>query len=1356
MLKLERSGRMKMFGFIFSTKNLIIGLAVLTACTWCPDAAYAAPEVSATKDDSLIIDDDADGRADPGDTLQYTITIRNTGDQPGTDVQFDDTIDENTQVVPGTIRVTPIAIDDAYTAVGNTQLVVDQTNGLLANDVDPDDPILPRNDMLTVVSADTTGIQGEVVLNSDGSFTYTPPAGAKNIIDTFAYLVQDPDGLLSNEVGWVSVTVNNDLVWYVANDAGDGGDGRSISPFNSLAAAEAASGENEYIFIYEGDGDTTNQDRGITLKNGQILIGQGVDLVVDEIVAVEATAPAHITHTAGDAVTLANGNVIRGIMVDSPDGASISGTGISGLTVETVDLAGNGIRIQDTVGAATFQFSDLTVTEGTGPIDLENNPDATFNFTNLNVSTSSSTGFLINNSGTVSVAGMSQINATGGAAVDMTDTALSMVFEHLTSINSPNTGISLTNVSGAFTVTGTTTIANPTGIGIDIFDGNAAITMAEVIITDSGDIGILLVNNQGDIIFNSGSVTGSAGAGLSLSDNTGLIDLTGVIFADNGGGIQINGNSGNITIDGGAITNAATGIDIINAGGTITFFNADISGISGTVFSISGGAPIIVFNGNITNSVGGLVEIDSLAAGGSVTFQNGTVSATGGLGVNISNSQGNVTFNSNLILGTSDNRLTGNALTISNNTGIYTFSDLSVFTSGGVGLFANGGEVAVGTGVIDTINALGVDVSNTILSGRFDTVDVTNNNGGGVRLVNNTGGNTEFNSLTATTTNGAGLEATNAGAVQINSGSLASSNGAAIDVDDTRIEMTLTSLSSSDSSSQGIDLTNLHDGSTFDVSGPTTITNAGSEGIRIDGLDTGADVDLDFGDVDIQNRNEIGILVRDADGAVDYGDVLIPNPKGAGGYGIRVEESSAAVVFARAEIYNPVSTVSQMESVGIPSNEGNGDGIFLKNNSGSFTLNGGIIQNAGGDGIDIRNSQNITLKGVTIDNPGNDGIQAINMIGNNTFSGGTIIKFVNQGDANGITVIGTIDDAMSLTVSSSRFSNEGLDGGNAGISVEARVNYEATLEVDDVGGNSGDSIFENISGSAVVTAAIGNDNSTMTTRIRDSIFRNARGALGNNGIDIGSSGNAMAGFLVENNTLSNLVEGSTFGGTVSFGSTSSKPMTGKIRNNDLDDTNGSAFGAIIDGFNNSFVDVTLGNNTADDVGRFGLRVRLDDTASGIVRARNNNFGTVSPVGNDSGTRDGIEIRSRDDSGYYGDYFVILQNNQVIINGSIGKAADIDAEDNAAIYLAVTDGNVFRNDGSGPEFDAETEDPGSEVCLKLTGHTSGTFDLTESAGDFKVENLATIATLNPGAVFTIVGGIENSPGCPVHPAEPADP
>jgi uncharacterized repeat protein (TIGR01451 family) len=87
---------------------------------------------TATKTDLLIVDNDSDALADPGDTIQYTVTITNIGSSDLENVVFSDTIDVDTTLVPGSVSW-PFAMNDSYSPItAPTGLVEGLVNDLLS------------------------------------------------------------------------------------------------------------------------------------------------------------------------------------------------------------------------------------------------------------------------------------------------------------------------------------------------------------------------------------------------------------------------------------------------------------------------------------------------------------------------------------------------------------------------------------------------------------------------------------------------------------------------------------------------------------------------------------------------------------------------------------------------------------------------------------------------------------------------------------------------------------------------------------------------------------------------------------------------------------------------------------------------------------------------------------------------------------------------------------------------------------------------------------------------------------------------------------------------------------------------
>ncbi len=160
-------------------------------------AAPFAPDISATKVDSFP-DLDADGKAAPGETITYDVNITNNGPDDATDVNFSDTIDANTTLVPGSLKVSPLAFPDVFAAAQNTPLVVGAP-GVLTNDTG-----LPAPTAVAIAGG-ATAQGGTVTLNTDGSFTYNPPTGFEGS-DSFTYTVTN--GLTPNDSSLVTLNVD--------------------------------------------------------------------------------------------------------------------------------------------------------------------------------------------------------------------------------------------------------------------------------------------------------------------------------------------------------------------------------------------------------------------------------------------------------------------------------------------------------------------------------------------------------------------------------------------------------------------------------------------------------------------------------------------------------------------------------------------------------------------------------------------------------------------------------------------------------------------------------------------------------------------------------------------------------------------------------------------------------------------------------------------------------------------------------------------------------------------------------------------------------------------------------------------
>src|SRR6266404_6577121 len=202
-----------------------------------PPLPLVGAALTATKTDNTSV------AVDPGATIMYTVVINNTGTVDLTNVNFTDTVDPNTTLVPGSVNSSPIAFDDTYPASGNIPIA--PAASLLANDIDPDSG---TNAGLTVTQVqgsagnvgnptNTTatgigGVNGSVTVQVNGSFTYEPPPGFTGA-DTFTYQISDAAGKTGS--GTVTINISN-MVWFIDNTSvAANSRGTFSQPFKTIA-----------------------------------------------------------------------------------------------------------------------------------------------------------------------------------------------------------------------------------------------------------------------------------------------------------------------------------------------------------------------------------------------------------------------------------------------------------------------------------------------------------------------------------------------------------------------------------------------------------------------------------------------------------------------------------------------------------------------------------------------------------------------------------------------------------------------------------------------------------------------------------------------------------------------------------------------------------------------------------------------------------------------------------------------------------------------------------------------------------------------------------------------------------------
>ncbi|HSS77020.1 MAG TPA: cadherin domain-containing protein, partial [Thermoanaerobaculia bacterium] len=794
----------------------------------------------------------------------------------------------------------PITTADTYDTIGNTELRVDRPAGTTPN-VSVTSPASPPNRGVLHTDTDsdngqtntlivsgisgcgdtiapyvcTTTNGGTVSMETDGSFSYVPPAG-NNADDTFTYVARDTDGLTSTAMVTLKI---HERVWFVKNNATAGGLGRSADPFDTLAEAQTASSANDYIFVYLGDGTSTGQSAGITLKAGQHLLGEHIGLTV----AVPGPGSFNGTPlpTNLGLVTAVSGN--RPLIDNSAaNGNAVSATDLIPAEINGFSLAGNA------TGGNAIDWTTTGAFGGTGTFSIQNNVIRSAGAEGIDVN-AGGTGTL-----TLSITGNGW-NAAGthtGNAVDINRTGgqLQLDFSNNTGILSAANAVNING--GAIASTTITGFANNSvhqntvGTGISItnakFDANAGTAAYEFVSGGStvvgasgngvGGSGVVLSNVAGDLRFTDLDIFADGGAGLSAT-GTGAVNIAGgtgtqvtvgagVAIFEAIGGPAVSATNATIDLQPTSIksTNSSTtGVSLDTVTGTFAAGSGSaISNATGTSFNVNAGTATISYGGTITNSAGRSVSVTSKGSG-STTF-NGAITATGGTGIFLNNNTGStISFTKPISLTTGANdaftatgggtvtstdttstitTTTGTALNVANTT--IGASGLK-FTSVSAGTAASGpasgivlnntgasGSLTVNGGTIQKTTSHGVSLSST-LSPSFNAVTIKNTGGSGVNgtTVTNftftngtidTTGSGAAQSNIAFNTAVAGTENNVSGTVMITGNSLLNSVWHGVDVQN--FSGTLSSITISNNT----------------ITSPTTAATSNGSGIRLQAL----------------------------------------------------------------------------------------------------------------------------------------------------------------------------------------------------------------------------------------------------------------------------------------------------------------------------------------------------------------------------------------------------------------------------------------------------------------------------------------------------------------------------------------
>lgn len=644
---------------------------------------------------------------------------------------------------------------------------------------------------------------------------------------------------------------------------------------------------------------------------------------------------------------------------------------------------------------------------------------------------------------------------------------------------------------------------------------------------------------------------------------------------------------------------------------------------------------------------------------------------------------------------------------------------------------------------------------------------------------------------------GSGISGTTFGTLTVTELAI-SGTGRALNLDNGTLGATIDSISSSNSTTNGITLNNV--GGSFSVTGATTVTNATQEGIEISNITNIGTPSLQFGAVTIASRNATGILLDNVDnsgGTMSFGAVSIPNPSNAGGYGIRVQSSSALVSVASATISNSnqVSAQSDAGPDGIPDSDGDGDAIFLTNNTGSFTLNGGTLSNCGNDCIDLRDSSALVLSNVNISNPGLDvtiatgagfgghGISAISLTGVSSISGGTISGW-NVGNRDGLYLINTTSTALTMTIEGATFQNA---TGNRGIGIQGRNAANMTVTVGGPTNNvATNCTFSNIQATALQSTAGASAASTATVNltVQNSTFQNsAAGGKTNLVASVNEAGKSTV--VIQDNTFSNVYKTASTGEAL-INLNSSATLAGNQMGITVQRNNINLVGvAGSPGPTNSILvlltnganvpnTISIDDNTVTNVQQGGIFLDMANTgavASNInSRIVNNCIGKLrvagvctgvdAPIGLGSTIARGIAVERRTAGAKQANVLIdgnTIRNGTAIAGSALNSPGVFArAQADTISSITMTNNNIDTFFTGVAEVRLDTAGTATQ-CDDITGNifpaaASAIIDINEAAGTHNVEqaSAAAVTAANGGVTVTPDAGVAFGIACAAPP------
>lgn len=1372
----------------FTRKRLIIGfvfifaIAVLSAVSWQSQAqrnkAPLAPTVTgATESRVIVTDSGGDSKADPGDVIEYTVTIDNTTGVELSNVQLTSPLSAEETLL--STNIGPVVRNDLYAATGNVRIQVPVANGVLANDVDPD------GTLTTITAFDATSVNGGAVTMATsgpnvGAFTYDPPAGFEGTgltADSFTYTVSD--GTLT-ATATVKIDVSG-MVWFIdANSASDG-NGRLTSPFKFLASFAAINdgvdnvpahsfhpGNNDNIFFYES---VTSYTGPVTLRSGQKVIGQDSSASLASVTGITPTTfgdafPtmnsgngtfATITSSAGG-ILLNSGNLFRGFSMSGTAGTAIQGVNFGTLSVAEVNVSSNAQALSLTTGtlsgptSSTAAFGTLSSGGGTNGVLLSGISGTMTAGSGTLTGTASGPTFNV-------IGGTVSATYSGGITQTANNAAVSVTGGHQTGTITFNTG--------------TINATNGTGLQFDNADGTYNFNGATTL--NGGDAGVDLLNGStGTFNFGTGAeITNPSGTGFNINASNANGTFSGTINDNSGFAIDVDGHDGGTyTFDTEATNSTGTGIRVINSNGGAINFNSPTK----TLNTGANTAVTLTDNsGGAINFGGGGLDIDTVAGTG---FAATTTNATNAGTITITGANNTVQTATGRVLNWSSAPIgaSGVAFTSLTATGTVANDAILLDDVDGAGNTFNGGTVNIAATSGATRDGMRISAGSTATftfasytcSGAGDDCFDT----GGVN------GPVTFTTVNLSGATGAGMElnpADGGGAININGGTItAASGGIGVDVNDGNSTINVAATINKTTTGNVVQVSS-RSGGTVDFSGAitagTSITPVAGTGIDMTN-NTGGTVRFDGGVALFTSTTTAFNSTASTGGTVEVCDEAVCN---AGATGALVNTLTTTTGTA-LNVANTTIGANNLEFRSISSTGvGTANGIVLDatGSSGGLRIkgtgsapSGGTIANKNsgaiadsayatqGTGIYLNNTANVRIAGMQLNDFDNSAIRGFSVAGfvfeDSVISGavgdnsGPIEGAIAFGDIlatgtfglsgssliDNVNVSGSIEHhlefynqtgTLNLTISNSNIHDNSVASGSDGIQMEFRGTAQVFTNIDT---NS----FSNNKSQAIQISTL--EDSNLHATIQSNTI--TRGTQGNEGILLQNGGNSDITALIggpnaaDGNTISGFGGTAIFAGQVAGQGTATSLLQATIQRNTVTSPTSATNHSII-----VFLSSLTGQVSQ-------ARIRIDNNAV----TQNSTIGTARAI-----------IVDPPDTGRTPEYHATITNNNVNeTDGAAGVTPLVAQARNGATGHFDVRNNIGTNATGGAIVRVREDSTGGASTAELARN-----------GNASNDPAVVLAANNPGEVTELLGpvavindGIIQLPATPTAPTLPSGP